>query len=79
MSDANAGEATAPQIKKTPEGSETAASRAVKTPTVNASSDSNPDAESTAQPKAVKELTPEEQMALYEKDLKENDWGHQPC
>jgi len=26
-----------------------------------------------------KPLTPEEQMALYEKDLKENDWGHQPC
>ena len=26
-----------------------------------------------------KKLTPEEQMALYEKDLKENDWGHQPC
>jgi hypothetical protein len=26
-----------------------------------------------------RELTPEEQMALYEKDLKENDWGHQPC
>ena len=25
------------------------------------------------------QLTPEEQMALYEKDLKENDWGHQPC
>ena len=24
-------------------------------------------------------LTPEEQMALYEKELKENDWGHQPC
>jgi len=24
-------------------------------------------------------LTPEEQMALYEEDLKENDWGHQPC
>lgn len=24
-------------------------------------------------------LTPEEQMALFEKDLKENDWGHQPC
>ena len=23
-------------------------------------------------------LTPEEQMALFEKDLKENDWGHQP-
>ena len=27
----------------------------------------------------IKELSPEEQMALYEKDLKENDWGHQPC
>lgn len=25
------------------------------------------------------QLTPEEQMALFEKDLKENDWGHQPC
>lgn len=24
-------------------------------------------------------LTPDEQMALFEKDLKENDWGHQPC
>ena len=24
-------------------------------------------------------LTPEEQMAAFEKDLKENDWGHQPC
>lgn len=29
--------------------------------------------------KIVNELTPEEQMALYEKELKENDWGHQPC
>jgi len=24
-------------------------------------------------------LTPDEQMALYEKCLKENDGGHQPC
>jgi hypothetical protein len=31
-----------------------------------------------AAPPAAK-LTPEEQMALFEKDLKENDWGHQPC
>ncbi len=30
-------------------------------------------------PPEPKKLTPEEQMALYEKDLKENDWGHQPC
>ena len=25
------------------------------------------------------DLSEEEQMALYEKDLKETDWGHQPC
>lgn len=30
-------------------------------------------------PPAKKELTPEEQMALYEENLKETDWGHQPC
>ena len=30
-------------------------------------------------PKDVNQLTPEEQMALYEDDLKETDWGHQPC
>jgi hypothetical protein len=37
--------------------------------------------ESSASNKAkpIQELTPEEQMALYEKELKENDWGHQPC
>ena len=28
---------------------------------------------------AIKRLTKEEQMALYEKSLKEDDWGHQPC
>jgi hypothetical protein len=33
-------------------------------------------AEPAAEPKP---LTPEEQFALFEKDLKENDWGHQPC
>jgi uncharacterized protein (TIGR02118 family) len=27
----------------------------------------------------VSKLTAEEQMALFEKELKENDWGHQPC
>lgn len=29
--------------------------------------------------KPANELSPEEQMALYEKELKESDWGHQPC
>ncbi len=33
----------------------------------------NPDATPASQ------LTPEEQMALFEKELKETDWGHQPC
>ena len=33
----------------------------------------------TDAPPEPKQLTPEEQMALYEKELKENDWGHQPC
>jgi hypothetical protein len=27
----------------------------------------------------AKPLTKDEQMALYEEALKENDWGHQPC
>jgi hypothetical protein len=33
----------------------------------------------SAKPKPAKPLTPEEQMALYEEKLKEDDWGHQPC
>ena len=33
-----------------------------------------PDAES-----APSQLTKEEQWALFEKELKESDWGHQPC
>jgi len=27
----------------------------------------------------VKKLSKEEQMAAFEEDLKNNDWGHQPC
>jgi hypothetical protein len=26
-----------------------------------------------------RELSAEEQMAAFEEDLKETDWGHQPC
>lgn len=33
----------------------------------------------TSQTTPANRLTPEEQMALFEKELKENDWGHQPC
>jgi hypothetical protein len=28
---------------------------------------------------AAGELTKEEQWAAFEKELKESDWGHQPC
>lgn len=27
----------------------------------------------------VSKLSKDEQMALFEKQLKEDDWGHQPC
>jgi hypothetical protein len=37
------------------------------------------DATNAGEPLILKEQTPDEQMALYEKELKENDWGHQPC
>jgi hypothetical protein len=33
----------------------------------------------SSEAKPITQLSPEEQMALYEKELKENDWGHQPC
>ena len=29
--------------------------------------------------KPVNELTPEEQMEKFAEQLKEDDWGHQPC
>ena len=35
-------------------------------------------AEASESPAPAK-LTKEEQWALFEKELKENDWGHQPC
>lgn len=38
-----------------------------------------PPVKNSASDEAKNQLTPEEQMALYEKELKENDWGHQPC
>ena len=39
--------------------------------------DSGADVSTTGEP--ANKLTADEQMALYEKELKENDWGHQPC
>jgi hypothetical protein len=37
------------------------------------------DTKPTAPDKPEKPLSPEEQMERFEEDLKENDWGHQPC
>jgi hypothetical protein len=39
----------------------------------------NEDTSATDKANLIKPLSAEEQMALYEKELKENDWGHQPC
>lgn len=38
-----------------------------------------PKNEAPVEKKPVKDLTPEEQMERFEEDLKETDWGHQPC
>ena len=46
----------------------------------DASADSSASANSSPpEKKSAKSLTPEEQMARYEDELKETDWGHQPC
>lgn len=46
----------------------------------SSSGDAKADPASEAQPKVdPSKLSPEEQMALYEEQLKEDDWGHQPC
>ena len=34
---------------------------------------------SVDEPVPVNQLSPAEQMARFEKELKEKDWGHQPC
>jgi hypothetical protein len=47
------------------------------TPTPGAPRDAESETSPATEP--AKPLTPEEQMALYEKELKESDWGHQPC
>ena len=44
---------------------------------VSDESDSAANSNSSGEPPP--KLTAEEQMALYEDYLKENDWGHQPC
>ena len=40
---------------------------------------SEPSVTDPGEPARANQLTDEEQMALFEKELKETDWGHQPC
>jgi hypothetical protein len=40
---------------------------------------SDPTIPAAADPEDGHQLTPEEQMARFEKEMKESDWGHQPC
>jgi hypothetical protein len=37
------------------------------------------DAAKPGEPLPANSLTPAEQMERFAKELKENDWGHQPC
>jgi hypothetical protein len=57
-------------------------------PKANNESPANPDANvppansdeaAAGDSPAPSQLTKEEQWALFEKELKESDWGHQPC
>lgn len=60
-----------PQNKNEPP----AKSSADATPSKNPSSDPSAPGEAPA----ADQLTKEEQWAAFEKELKESDWGHQPC
>lgn len=44
---------------------------------VSKNAESNPPAQAETPP--AETLTKEEQWAAFEKELKESDWGHQPC
>jgi hypothetical protein len=48
-------------------------------PGTTTSPNSDQGASGAEKSKSTQDLSPDEQMALYEKELKENDWGHQPC
>jgi len=48
-------------------------------PTTGTPTDSDAGTSDVIKALPFENLTAEEQMALYEKALKEDDWGHQPC
>ena len=37
------------------------------------------EAAEAAEAKPVEEMSEEEQLAAYEEEMKNSDWGHQPC
>jgi hypothetical protein len=39
----------------------------------------SPEASQSGEPRPADALTPEEQMERFAQELKETDWGHQPC
>ena len=57
----------------------TAAESSRKNPNAKAPPPIDTGAATIGEPEPVYKLPPEEQMARFEKELKENDWGHQPC
>ena len=74
MSDPKRAEETRPELTTGKAGERGGTVAAATVPT-----DSGASAATASEPATPNNLTPEEQMALFEKDLKENDWGHQPC
>ena len=48
-------------------------------PAPTASTNPGPAAEPKPAGPAASELSPEEQMENFARQLKEDDWGHQPC
>lgn len=65
-------------MKSHPDGGNASGSERVSSETRDATGSTNEASDSGAKSSGA-ELTKEEQWALFEKELKENDWGHQPC
>jgi hypothetical protein len=63
-------------MSELPDNDESSAKPPGETASANSAA-ANPAAAS--EPPAAGQLTKEEQWALFEKELKESDWGHQPC
>ncbi len=65
-----------PSTSPSPDGASAATPPSPATPAAATGQPPNP---APAAVPAARPLTPEEQMEAFAQDLKENDWGHQPC